>query len=51
LLFDAVLAGPAGDLRRGGRRAGVAAARGQQVQASIDTGTEMVTKENVSSFG
>jgi hypothetical protein len=24
----------------------VAAARGQTVQASIDTGTEMVTKEN-----
>jgi ABC-type sugar transport system substrate-binding protein len=29
----------------------VAAARGEQVKASIDTGTEMVTKENVSSFG
>jgi ABC-type sugar transport system substrate-binding protein len=29
----------------------VAAARGQSVQASVDTGTEMVTKENVTSFG
>jgi ABC-type sugar transport system substrate-binding protein len=29
----------------------VAAARGQSVQAGVDTGTEMVTKENVASFG
>jgi ABC-type sugar transport system substrate-binding protein len=29
----------------------VAAARGESVQASVDTGTEMVTKENVASFG
>jgi ABC-type sugar transport system substrate-binding protein len=29
----------------------VAAARGQSVQASVDTGTEMVTKDNVASFG
>ena len=28
----------------------VAAARGQAVQPSIDTGTEMVTKENAASF-
>jgi simple sugar transport system substrate-binding protein len=28
----------------------VAAARGQSVQPTVDTGTEMVTKENVSSF-
>jgi simple sugar transport system substrate-binding protein len=29
----------------------VAAARGQTVQANVDTGTEMVTKDNVASFG
>ncbi|MDI6104259.1 sugar ABC transporter substrate-binding protein [Actinoplanes sp. NEAU-A12] len=29
----------------------VAAARGQSVQPSIDTGTEMVTKDNAASFG
>jgi ABC-type sugar transport system substrate-binding protein len=29
----------------------VAAARGQSVQPNIDTGTEMVTKDNVASFG
>lgn len=29
----------------------VAAARGQSVQPSVDTGTEMVTKDNASSFG
>jgi simple sugar transport system substrate-binding protein len=28
----------------------VAAARGESVEANVDTGTEMVTKENVSSF-
>jgi simple sugar transport system substrate-binding protein len=28
----------------------VAAARGQSVQANVDTGTEMVTKDNVSKF-
>jgi simple sugar transport system substrate-binding protein len=29
----------------------VAAARGQTVQTTVDTGTEMVTKDNVASFG